>query len=180
MKLIRLPLLSDFLHTAYDQVVPRQQASRDSDLRKMGVLAKKHILAAVDLQIVIDMSVLFVKLFESRKRLTDEFPSSLLYRMATNTCLNRLRNGKRKPETAGDELLLSIATADEVEPSIEARSVLDRLFGNEPESTRTVAVLHYIDGMTLEETAREVEMSVSGVRKRLRKLHKTLTGLEPK
>ena len=178
MKLIRLPLLSDFLHAAYDQVVPRQQASRDSDLRKMGVLAKKHILAAVDLQIVIDMSVLFVKLLESRKRLTDEFPSSLLYRMATNTCLNRLRNGKRKPETAGDELLLSIATADEVEPSIEARSVLDRLFGNEP-STHTIAVLHYIDGKTLEETAREVEMSVSGVRKRLRKLRETLTGLEP-
>ena len=65
-----------------------------------------------------------------------------------------------------------------MEPSIEARSVLDRLFGNEP-STHTIAVLHYIDGKTLEETAREVEMSVSGVRKRLRKLRETLTGLEP-
>ena len=121
----------------------------------------------------------FVKLLESRQRLTDEFPSSLLYRMATNLCLNRLRDKKRKPETASDELLLSIASADEVVPSIEARSVLDRLFGNQPESTRTIAVLHYVDGMTLAETAMEVEMSVSGVRKRLRKLREILTDLEP-
>ena len=49
----------------------------------------------------------FVKLFESRKRLNDKFPSSLLYRMATNICLNRLRDRRRKPETANEELLLS-------------------------------------------------------------------------
>ena len=120
----------------------------------------------------------FVKLFESRKRLNDKFPSSLLYRMATNICLNRLRDRRRKPETANEELLLSIAATDEIAPSFEARSVLARLFGSQPESTRTIAALHYVDGMTLEETAREVEMSVSGVRKRLRKLREILTDLE--
>ncbi len=33
-----------------------------------------------------------------------------------------------------------------------------------------MAVLHYVDGMTLEEVASHVGMSVSGVRKRLRLL----------
>jgi DNA-directed RNA polymerase specialized sigma24 family protein len=45
-----------------------------------------------------------------------------------------------------------------------ARLLLDRLFGREPESTRTMAVLHYVDGFTLEEVARETGLSVSGVR----------------
>jgi RNA polymerase sigma-70 factor (ECF subfamily) len=33
-----------------------------------------------------------------------------------------------------------------------------------------MAVMHYVDGMTYEEVAREVGLSVSGVRKRLRTL----------
>jgi RNA polymerase sigma-70 factor (ECF subfamily) len=33
-----------------------------------------------------------------------------------------------------------------------------------------MAVLHYVDGMTLEQVARECGLSVSGVRKRLRAL----------
>ena len=41
-----------------------------------------------------------------------------------------------------------------------------------------MAVYHFLDGMTLEETARETGMSVSGVRKRLRNLRKTLYEIE--
>ena len=33
-----------------------------------------------------------------------------------------------------------------------------------------MAILHYLDGYTLEETAKKMNMSVSGVRKRLRAL----------
>jgi len=40
-----------------------------------------------------------------------------------------------------------------------------------------MAVLHYVDGMTLEEVARETGYSVSGVRKRLRALRTTLHGM---
>jgi RNA polymerase sigma-70 factor (ECF subfamily) len=38
--------------------------------------------------------------------------------------------------------------------------------------------LHYVDGMTLEQVANEVSMSVSGVRKRLRGLRASLQELE--
>ena len=50
------------------------------------------------------------------------------------------------------------------------RTVLDDIFGRERASTRTMAVMHYVDGMTLEEVAGHVGLSVSGVRKRLRTL----------
>ena len=42
--------------------------------------------------------------------------------------------------------------------------------GGIPTSSRTIAVLHYIDGLTLEQVAGETGLSVSGVRKRLRRL----------
>jgi RNA polymerase sigma-70 factor (ECF subfamily) len=55
--------------------------------------------------------------------------------------------------------------------------MLARLFGRHPESSRTIAVLHFVDGLTLEEVALETRMSVSGVRKRLRRLRVSLTEL---
>ena len=119
----------------------------------------------------------FVQLLRHRGRMRAEYPSSLLYRIATNLSLNRLRDRRRRAETADDELLQRLADADELEPRLEARALLDTLFGRQRESTRTIAVLHYLDGMTLEEVAREVGLSVSGVRQRLRRLRACLTEL---
>lgn len=112
----------------------------------------------------------FVQLVRHRERLTADAPSSLLYRIATNTCLNALRAEKRRAVTGKEELLLQIASSDDHERRSMARSALDALFRRERESTRTIAVLHYVDDLTLEETAAEVGLSVSGVRKRLRGL----------
>ena len=120
----------------------------------------------------------FVQLIRNNERLEDKAPSSLLYRIATNVCLNRIRTHKRHPETADDELLHRIAALDEPGGRLAARSVLARLFSGEPESSRTLAVLHLIDGLTLEQTAEQVGLSVSGVRKRLRKLKRNLRELE--
>jgi RNA polymerase sigma-70 factor (ECF subfamily) len=122
------------------------------------------------------MQDVFVELLRREQELRDQAPSSLLYRIATNTCLNRLRSRKRRPEEANDGLLERIAIADETEASA-ARQLLSRLFGGEPESSRTIAVLHLVDGLTLEEVAHEVRLSVSGVRKRLRKLRSQIVEL---
>ena len=75
-------------------------------------------------------------------------------------------------------LLLSIACAEDEHDDYETKNVLAKLFSKEPESSRTMAVLHFVDGMTLEETAREVGLSVSGVRKRLRGLQAKVKTLE--
>ena len=56
--------------------------------------------------------------------------------------------------------------------------MLAKLFGQQRESTRTMAVLYYVDGMTLQEVAKEVGMSVSGVRKRLLGLRAALQKME--
>ena len=55
-----------------------------------------------------------------------------------------------------------------------ARRWLDKWLGREPASTQVMAVLHFVDGLTLEEVAAEVGLSVSGVRKRIRTLRERL------
>lgn len=117
----------------------------------------------------------FVRVLEHRSTLDARYPSSLLYRIATNVCLNRLRDSRRTAASPYDAVLYEIARAGEPGALSEARMVLARLFGRHPESSRTIAVLHFVDGLTLEEVAEETGMSVSGVRKRLRSLRVSLT-----
>ena len=123
----------------------------------------------------------FLRVFERWDSLDVSQPSSLLWNTATRLCLNRIRDKKRRGlDCNTSELLLSIACADDEQDSFEAKSLLAKIFSREQESTRTIAVLHYVDGMTLEETAREVGLSVSGVRKRLRGLQAKVKNLEVK
>ena len=120
----------------------------------------------------------FVQILRRRDVLDIRFPSSLIYRIATNLCLNRIRDRRHWPDLVEDEQLARIARLDDPTPAIHARSMLGRLFARHRESTRLIATLHFVDGLTLEEVAGEVGMSVSGVRKRLRALRKTLVELE--
>jgi RNA polymerase sigma factor (sigma-70 family) len=131
----------------------------------------------------------FVSLLRHEDRLDETALSALLLRVATNVCLNKLRTDRRHPEDRDDELLYRIAATDvdggdgagSSESRSVARSVLAKLFrADDPlaASTRTIAVMHLVDGMTLEEVAREAELSVSGVRKRLRTLRGRLQELE--
>lgn len=109
----------------------------------------------------------FVNLLRAEDRLRDEAPSSLLLRIATRVCLNLLRSERRKPEDRDEEALLDIAASDEPEARSLSRLVVSRLLGREQESTRVMAVLHYVDGLTLEEVGREVGLTAAAVRKRL-------------
>lgn len=120
----------------------------------------------------------FVRLCEAGDRLNVKHPSSFLYVTATNVCLNRIRDRARRGETHDDVVVERIASMGDTERRVGALSTLQRLFGQSPTSSRTIAMLHFVDGLTLEETAREVGMSVSGVRKRLRALRATLGKIE--
>jgi RNA polymerase sigma-70 factor (ECF subfamily) len=120
----------------------------------------------------------FVQLLRRRGNLSVRNPSSFLYRMATNLSLNRIRDRKRKPTTNDEELLCQLASMEEPMARLEARSTLGYLFGKHQNSSRLIAVLHFVDGLTLEEVAKEVGMSVSGVRKRIHSLRQTLTEME--
>jgi len=123
----------------------------------------------------------FVRVIERRRDLDARYPSSLLYRIATNVCLNRIRDRGRRPAAAGatdDDRIHAIARAGPPGGDSEARLLLDWLFNRHPESSRTIAVLHYVDGLTLEQVAAEIGLSVSGVRKRLKRLRESLMEME--
>lgn len=134
------------------------------------VLRRCRSLLRDEQQAVDAMHDVFVQLLVHRERLVDKGACSLLWRIATNVCLNKIRSRRRRPEDPQSELLAEIAAIDDAESRGVARVVLDKLFAREPVSTGTMAVLHLVDGMTLEEVAESVGMSVSGVRKRLRTL----------
>jgi len=120
----------------------------------------------------------FLRVYERVDSLDLSQPSSLLWNTATRLCLNRIRDKKRRGlDVDSSEMLLTIACAEE-DDGVEARGLLAKIFSKEQESTRTIATLHYVDGMTLEETAETVGLSVSGVRKRLRTLQAKIKNLE--
>ena len=114
------------------------------------------------------MQEVFVNLLRHRDRLSGQYPSSLLFRIATNVCLNILRAQRIRAEESGDDALAGIAGTDESERRTLLGDMVDRLFRREKVSTREIAVMLYVDGMTLKEAARESGLSVSGVRKRVR------------
>jgi RNA polymerase sigma-70 factor (ECF subfamily) len=134
------------------------------------------------------MQDVFVTLMRFEDRLSDEAPGALLLRVATNVCLNRMRGDRRRREDVvveADELPARIAQADEpggdAESQTAARSIIAKLFRSDDPlaaSTRSLAFMHLVDGMTLAEVAREARLSVSGVRKRLRGLRGRLVELE--
>ncbi|GHU77421.1 hypothetical protein AGMMS49992_25210 [Clostridia bacterium] len=108
----------------------------------------------------------FVQLMKAK--LDDRYPSSLLYTMATNTCLNKLRWKKRHGEYSidadgGIELQGKYDGFEEA----EARIIIEDIFMTESESIRTVCYMYYVDNMTLKEIGETVGCSISGVRKRL-------------
>lgn len=98
-----------------------------------------------------------------------EYPSSFFYTMATRICIDRIRSADFRYRCE-DPRLEEIASSGDLENESRARRLLDRIFGRQPASTRVMAVLHYIDGLTYEEVAAEVGMTAAGVRRRLQRL----------
>ena len=146
------------------------------------VLRRCKKLLRHDAQAQDAMQDVFVSLLRAEDRLDETALSALLLRVATNVCLNKLRTNRRHPEDRDEELLARIAGAEgDGESKTVAGNLLSKLFrADDPlaASTRTIAVMHLVDGLTLEEVAREADLSVSGVRKRLRTLRGRLQELE--
>lgn len=113
----------------------------------------------------------FVRLIERKEKITNVC-SSLLYTMATNVCLNKIRSDKLRAGPEFDviaEIIEDTASAEGTE-QIETSILLDCIFSERDTKDRQIAILHYVDGYTLEETSTKMKMSVSGIRKRLEKL----------
>jgi RNA polymerase sigma-70 factor (ECF subfamily) len=99
----------------------------------------------------------------------DANPSTFLYRVATNTCLNRIRTRKRRPEELIDEHERYGAAVEEGAGERERRLAewVTRLAEDCDERTRELVLYVYVDGLTQEEAGQIVGISASAVRKRL-------------
>lgn len=145
----------------------------DSLYRQYGpmVLRRCRFLLKNEEKALDAMQDVFVRLIERKEKIT-EICSSLLFTMATNVCLNkiradRLRNG---PEFDVIAEIVEDSNSSMNEQKIETSLLLDCIFSERDSKDRQIAILHYVDGYTLEETAELTGMSVSGIRKRLNKL----------
>lgn len=115
------------------------------------------------------MQDVFVKVLTAKGQLTDAAPSALLYQVATNTCLNIIRSSRSRPEVPDSDLILTIALSDSHEEQAVTSIFVKTFMRKQVASTRLIATLFFLDGLTLEQVAKEVNLSVSGVRKRLQK-----------
>ena len=109
----------------------------------------------------------FVRLLNYRDQLQNRAPSSLIYTIATNVCLNRLRSQSRDRRDCVGELIDLFAMEDDRTDAVLDTVVTEEIIGSFSGRTRRMAVDYFIEGKTLAETAARHRMSVSGVRKRL-------------
>jgi RNA polymerase sigma-70 factor (ECF subfamily) len=114
------------------------------------------------------MQDVFIKLMKSKHKLNGTYPSSLLYVIATNTCLNKIRWKKRQTEHSDGEFIENMHVSyDENFEHVEAKMLTNLILDTESETTRNICFMYYYDDMTLEEIGQSIGMSISGVRKRL-------------
>lgn len=116
----------------------------------------------------------FLKVISRRGRLAGSYPSALLFRIATNICLNRLRDDRRHRLGQLSSGLPELILVPPHEAAVSAGSLLDHLFKNETDDARQIAVMHFVDGMTLKEIGASLDLSTSGVHKRLERLRRRI------
>jgi len=109
----------------------------------------------------------FMNLLQAESQLHDRFPSSLLYTMATNVCLNRLKKRKREIPKDFMEEGCAISSTDEGFNQVEAVMLLEDILKDESDTNRALCFMYHVDGMTLKEIGEAINLSISGVRKRL-------------
>lgn len=119
------------------------------------------------------MQDVFIRLME-RKDLLSEVCSSLFYTTATRVCLNKIRadNYRKGPEFDVIAATVEDNAATMQEEISNVSMLLNCIFQERDSRDKEIAILHYVDGYTLIETAEKMKMSVSGVRKRLANLKK--------
>jgi DNA-directed RNA polymerase specialized sigma24 family protein len=90
----------------------------------------------------------------------------LLYTIATNVCLDRLRAKKRRNirETDGEK---EFSAVDGCYEQVDAELLVQLILEDESEETCKICYMYHADGMTLKEIGKTVGMSVSGVQKKL-------------
>jgi RNA polymerase sigma-70 factor (ECF subfamily) len=122
----------------------------------------------------------FLKLHRYRDSFRGESsPSTFLFKIATTTCLNRIRTRKRRPEDPVEELPPAVEATDSVLDRLAVRDLVERLLAKQDERTQDCVVYHYVDGMTHDEVGDILGISGAAVRKRISTFRASLRDAPP-
>jgi RNA polymerase sigma-70 factor (ECF subfamily) len=119
----------------------------------------------------------FLRILARRDQLTGEHPSSLLYRIATNICLNRIRDDRKHGLRESPDILHHLSFFDAPEKDLSTKHLLDYILSTEKKFTRQIAILYFVNGMTIKEVSATVKLSISGVHKHLAKLRRKIRAM---
>ncbi|MFC2157137.1 RNA polymerase sigma factor [Acidobacteriota bacterium] len=120
------------------------------------------------------MHEVFLNVILNQKRLKGTHPSALLYRIATNICLNKIRSQRYTDKRRYIELLNNIQFFESSEEESTARLLFEFVLEKEKSTTRNIAVMYFLNGMTIKEIATTMKLSISGVHKHLEKLRRKI------
>jgi RNA polymerase sigma factor (sigma-70 family) len=120
------------------------------------------------------MQEVFLKVLEKKNTLTTAFPSSLLYRIATNICINRIRSERKHDIKKYLDIFQNTSFLDIQEEETIAQYLFHFVLTKEKGTTRKIAVMYFLNGMTIKEVAATVKLSTSGVHKHLEKLKRAI------
>ena len=97
----------------------------------------------------------FLRVITSQRHILDEpAPTTWLYRVTTNHCLNRLRDERRRTELLAErDRMVQEETAGAAPDDVEARAVVMEILSRVPQHIQEVAVYRYVDEMTHDEIA---------------------------
>jgi RNA polymerase sigma-70 factor, ECF subfamily len=117
--------------------------------------------------------------------------STWLHRIAVNAALMKLRAKRRRPEESIDELLPRFAEdghftadtassgtlVDEAVDEARRRAAVRRCIDRLPDAHRTVIVLRDVEGLSTEETAQQLGISIDATKMRLHRARQALRTL---
>jgi len=117
------------------------------------------------------MQEVFVKVIEGSGRFRGQSsPATYLFAIATHHCLNRVRNRAARGAT-WQAAVARVLTADSpgVGDAAEARQLAARVLDEADAETATMALFHFVDGLSQSEIARLVGRSRVTVNQRLQR-----------
>jgi RNA polymerase sigma-70 factor (family 1) len=111
----------------------------------------------------------FSKVWEKRESVRHETAKSLVYTIASNLCKNRFEHNKVVLEFASNYRLTEVTASPEFE--MEMNEFNDRLknaINSLNDKNRTVFLMNRIDGLTYNEIAENLGLSVKAIEKRMK------------
>jgi RNA polymerase sigma-70 factor (ECF subfamily) len=107
----------------------------------------------------------FVRVYRHLDKADTRHALAWIYRIATNYCLNEIRNRQRRPATTDQEL--EELSGVDVAAALADRDLIARIVHRAPHKLRAVAWLHHVDGLDQAEVARVLDISRRTVVNRL-------------